>query len=221
MPITRQGMNPDVGWYGFLDETYKDCSFGLHPSQDGVQGGRVTTRNCERLLPRLASAKRWQPAAVASRWDPNRPMFFSLHGKTGQIGICANASEQLQLVYFDPPFRISRPTNPVFLDIYRLDTPNFPRAMRAAAGWWTFSILDTPHWNDPRLALMNDGRIGDASHCPPDHPHFGHLAHFAGGRWKADEGGVWLRGQEEWRTLRYEGSGKKLVSGSNMMVHDD
>lgn len=217
MPITRQGMNPVAGWYGFLDDTYKKCSFGLHPSEDGVQGGAVTSRNCAQLLPRIASATRWAPAAEAIRWDALRPVLFFLKGKTGSIGACVNKSEQLQFMLLDRDVRISDPANAVFLDIYRLDAPNFGRPMRVAAGWWTFSILDLPRFNDARLALMNNGRIGDASRCPPDSP----LAKFAGGRWKADEGGVTLYGREEWRTLRYEGSGKKLISGSSMMVHDD
>lgn len=221
MPITRQGMNPVAGWYGFLDDKYKKCSFGLHPSEDGVPGGAVSSLNCAELLPRIASATRWQPAAASIRWDPLRSVLFDLQGKTGYIGACVNMGEPLRLMLFDGKFTISRPPKAVFFDIRRLDAPNFPRAMRAAAGWWTFSILDSPRRNDPRLALKNDGRIGDASRCPPsDDGNFGHLANFAGGRWKADEGGVTLYGHEDWRTLRYEGTGKKLISGNYMMVHD-
>lgn len=107
MPITRQGMHPDAGWYGFLDPKYKDCSFGLHPSEDGVQGGAVTTRNCEKLLPRLAQATRWQPPAMGNRWDPNKPMHFDLRGKTRYIGTCANAWERLRLMLFERDFNIS------------------------------------------------------------------------------------------------------------------
>lgn len=204
MPITRKELNPWVGWYGFLDDAYKKCSFGLLPSEDGVHGGAVETVNCEALLPRLASAKRWE-----STW-----LQFTLWAESGAVGACRATTEPLQL-----KMGVTR-RSLTFYDIRRLDAPNRGLPRRLAVGWWTFSILGLPRGNDPRLLLTIDGRIGDVR-CPPDHAHFGHLANFVGGRWRADEKGVTLYGHEEWRTLRYEGMGKRLVSGNYMMVHDD
>ncbi len=216
MPITRQGINPLVGWYGFRDVAYKDCSFGLLPSEDGARHGAVTTLNCETLLPRLARATRWETAARGHflLWDGPEEE-GRRRTPVRLIARYADAAELLELTILELPRKPA-----IRLGIRRLDVPNLPRPARLAAGWWTFSINDLPRWNDNRIALMINGRIGDASQCRPDN--YPPLEHFAGGHWKADEGGVTLRGHENWRLLRYEGSGRKLVTadGNHMMVHD-
>jgi hypothetical protein len=150
---------------------------------------------------------------LADRWESTW-LYFTLSKDYALLGGCRATTEPLQL-----RIGVSRKTQTIY-DIRRIDAPNRGLARRLAVGWWTFSILDLPRWNDPRLLLTIDGRISDVARCPPDH-NLGHLAKFVGGRWRADEGGVTLYGPEEWRSLRYEGMGKKLISGSNMMVHDD
>jgi hypothetical protein len=204
MPITRLGMHPVVGWYGFVDDHYKNCRFGLLPSEDGVKGGPAKSVNCEALLPRLALAKRWEAPA----WPK-----FILYGDHERVAEFREMEGYAQLGIVDG----KKPR--VYFDLRRLDAPNRTLPGRLAVGWWTFSILDSPQWNDPRLLLTIDGRISDVARCPPDHV-LAHLAKFVGGRWKADEGGLTLHAPEKWRSLRFEGSGRKLISGSSMMVHD-
>jgi len=197
---TRQELDPLVGHYGFVDPRFKECSFALAPSLDGGPSGAVTTRNCEALLPQLAKATRWQSGGVG---------YFMLWSGRAVIGRFGDTAERRELTIFTGRFPTAQ------LAFRRLDAPNLRRPARLAAGWWTFSINGAPSANDNRLALLMNGRIGDASQSPR-RP----LVDYAGGRWRADEGGVSIFGKDPWLHLRYEGSGKKLISGNYMMVQD-
>jgi hypothetical protein len=204
--ITRQGMNPVVGHYGFVDPSLQRCTFTLKPSPDGIPGGAATTDNCETLLPMLVQITRWEPDGLGGFW---------LKGTSPVVCRQHDLVENLRLTIFQ--YKQKR----IGFWIRRLDAPNLRRPTRLAAGWWTFSIKGAPSSNDSRLALLRNGRIGDASQCPG-----GQLVEYAGGRWSADEGGVTLFGKEPWRKLRYESSGTtmisgtKLISGNYMMVRD-
>ena len=207
MPITRQGLHPVVGWYGFIDKKYKDCMFGLLPSEDGAKEGPVKSVNCEALLPKLASANRW----AAPHWPG-----FTLVAGWVRVAEYREMEDHPQIGLVD------RKNPGVYLDVYRVDAPHRTFPGRVAVGWWTFSIAGAPHPNDPGLQLRIDGRIGDTIRNPRgrNDRDFGQLADFAGGRWRADEGGVNLYAHTDGRMLRYDGFGRKLVNGNHMMVHD-
>jgi len=200
-PITRQGLHPAVGHYGFKDKHFKDCSFALHPSQDGVAGGAVTTVNCESLLPQLAKADHWEPHAPSGFWL-----------KSGPIPIATQVDLHADLTLKVIPFR----KTPVEYAIYRIDTPKLRRPARLVLGWWTFKTKGQDRGPFCRLALLANGRIGDASQCSG-----GSMARLAGGRWSANEAGVTLMSasaDDRHMNMRFEGMWPATLTANNGSV---
>ncbi|MDB5722580.1 MAG: hypothetical protein JWP15_3198 [Alphaproteobacteria bacterium] len=205
-PITRQGMHPAVGHYGFRDQQLRGCTFALHPSPDGVAGGEVTTRNCGGALAQLATADHWQPDGQVG---------FML--KSGAIPIASLVDAHDHLALKVVRFKKA----PLGYVIYRVDAPNLRWPARLALGWWTITFAyDLGEPLHCRLALLKNGRIGDASQCEVPV-----LAAFAGGYWTADEKGVTLIASDDVRRrMRFNGMGKTLTNkiprATMAMVHD-